>query len=131
MNKINLFISYKYEDRNFVNSLKGLLQNPNNLYRHRGISENMDFRDRGSLAIKDYLKGEIRDCDALICLIGQDTHTSEWISYELEVAKSIGKKIVAVRIPQTSGGLPYLLKAWGISEINWDSKKINDALSSR
>ena len=129
MKKINIFISYKYEDKAYVDGLKGLLQNPNNQYRHRGISENKDFSDRGAPNIKDYLRGEIRIGDALICLIGKDTHTSEWVIYELEASKSMGKKIVAVRIPNTRGGKPQLLEKWNIPETKWDAREINNALS--
>ncbi len=129
MSEIKIFLSYKWEDRESANGLEGLLKNPNNKYQHLTEREQEDVRNKGENVVKNYLKGIIQDCDALICLIGNDTHNATGVRYELEVAKSLGKKIIAVRIPQKTGGLPYLLKVWGISEVNWDAKRINDKLS--
>lgn len=65
-----------------------------------------------------------------MCLIGNDTHNAIGIRYELEVAKSLSKKIIAVRIPQSTGGLPFILRSWSISEVKWNAKDINDKLST-
>ncbi len=130
MSKIKIFLSYTWEDRESANGLEGLLKNPNNKYRHITEREQKDMRNKGENAVKNYLKGIIQHCDALICLIGNDTHNATGVKYELEVAKSLGKKIIAVRIPHTTGGLPYLLKSWGISEVKWSGKEINDTLSN-
>jgi len=127
---IKIFLSHKWEDRESANGLEGLLNNPNNKYRHITEREHIDMRNKGENAVKNYLKGIISDCNALICLIGDNTYNATGVKYELEVAKSLGKKIIAVRISQTTGGFPHLLKAWGISEVGWDAKKINDKLSS-
>ncbi len=127
---IKIFLSYKWEDRESANGLEGLLNNPNNKYQHITEREHIDIRNKGENAVKNYLKGIISDCSALICLIGYDTHNATGVNYELEVARSLRKKVIPVRIPQTTGGLPHLLKAWGIAEISWDAKKINDKLSS-
>lgn len=131
MKIILIFLSYKWEDKENANGLEGLLNNPNNKYRHFTERERQDLRDKGENTVKEYLKGIIRGCEALICLIGSDTYNASGVKYELEVAKSLGKKIVAVRIPDTTGSLPPLLKSWGISEKKWNAKEINDALSIR
>ena len=130
MNEIKIFLSYKWEDRESANVLEGLLKNPNNKYQHLTEREQEDVRNKGENAVKNYLKGIIQDCDALICLIGNDTHNATGVRYELEAAKSLSKKIVAVRIPQTTGGLPSILRSWGISEVKWNAKGINDKLST-
>lgn len=126
---IKVFISYKWEDKKYANGLDGLLNNPNNDYRHLTEREREDLRYKGESSVKDYLKDKIRDRDAIICLIGNNTHNSTGVKYELQVAKSLGKKIIGVRIPQTKGSLPPLLKKWGIKETPWNSREINDVLS--
>ena len=128
MSKIKFFLSYKWEDRESANGLEGLLKNPNNKYKHFTEREQKDMRNKGENAVKNYLKGIIQDCDALIWLIGNDTHNATGVRYELEVAKSLGKKIIAVRIPQTTAGLPYLLRSWGIAEVKWSAKDIEKSL---
>jgi hypothetical protein len=130
VSEIKIYLSYKWEDRESVNGVEGLLKNPNNKYQHQTKREQKDVRNKGETAVKNYLKGIIQDCDALICLIGNDTHNATGVRYELEVAKSLNKKIIAVRIQQTTGGLPNLLNSWGITEVEWNGKDINDKLST-
>ena len=128
MNEIKIFLSYKWEDRESANELDGLLKNPNNKYQHLTEREQEDVRNKGENTVKKYLKGIIQECDALLCLIGNDTHNATGVKYELEVAKSLKKKIIAVRIPQTTGGLPYIIRSWGVSEVNWNAEDINNEL---
>lgn len=109
--------------------MAGLLQNPNNEYRHIPIKEREDYRIKGKEAVRTYLKTLIKKCDTIICLVGENTHSSEWVNYELEVAQSLRRKILAVRIKETKGGMPPLLRSWGIQEINWNSQSINNELS--
>ena len=130
VNEIKIFLSYKWEDRESANGLEGLLKNPNNKYQHFTEREQEDVRNKGENAVKNYLKSIIQDCDALICLIGNDTQNATGVRYELDVAKSLRKKIVAIRIPQTTGGLPFILRSWGITEVKWNAKDINNELST-
>lgn len=126
---IRLFLSYKWEDKKSADGIRGTFLNPNNDYRHVPLSEREDYRQQGENAIKAYLRGLIGECRALICLVGQNTHSSQWVAYELEVATSQNKKIVPVRIRNTTGGPPKLIKERKIKVIDWDSKRINEVLS--
>ncbi len=124
-----VFLSYKWEDRKHANDLKSNLKNPNNLYRHIPLTEREDYREKGKKYIRNYLKEIINDCEAILCLIGNNTHSSPWVFYELDVANSQSKKIVPLRIPNTTGGPPKLIKDKEINIIEWNSRLINDALS--
>jgi len=126
---IKVFLSYKWEDKIFADGLEGTFLNPNNEYRHVPSSEREDYRKKGEDAIKRYLRGLIFDCQALICVIGQNTHNSHWVAYELNVATSQDKKIVPVRIRDTTGGAPKLIRDRKIDIIEWDSQLINNELS--
>lgn len=128
MIKIRIFISYKWEDKEYYDGLNGLLQNPNNNYVHIVIEEREDLRSKGENSVKDHLRRIIQNCDRVICLIGQDTHNSKWVQYELEVANSQKKRIIAVRVPGTTGGVPNLIRDRRISIIKWDANIINNAL---
>ena len=128
---IKVFLSYRWEDKRYADGLKGAFLNPTNEYRHVPYNEREDYRQKGETVIKNYLKGIIGNCDALICLIGNKTHNSPWIDYELDVATSQNKKIVSVRIQGTNGGAPNLIRSRGIKIIEYDSRKINDALSKK
>ncbi len=105
----------------------GLLNNPNNLYRHLTDIEKEDLRNKGEEVWKRYIREKILNCDAVLCLIGQNTHNATVVIYELEVCSSLGKKIVPVRIPNTKGGLPKVINHLEI--INWNARDINNELS--
>ena len=129
MIKIQVFLSYKWEDREYADGMDGLLKNPNNKYRHLTDRERQDLRNKGESVWKKYLRDKIRECDALICLIGQDTHNATGVIYELSVATSLHVKIIPVRIPKTDGGAPNIINSLKI--LNWDAREINDQLSRR
>lgn len=98
---INLFISYDHDDREQVNGFKALVRNPNNP---------IEFNDR-SLAAPilnslnqpiGYLPNDLRAkpvCEAierlmnksshLIVLIGQKTHNSPWVRWEVNRFREI------------------------------------------
>jgi len=124
-----IFISYKWEDRTYADSMAGLLNNPNNNYRHMTDREKQDLRSEGEDVWKEYIREKILDCDALICLIGQDTHNATGIQYELEECILLGKKIVPVRVPHTNGGLPRIIR--NLEIVNWNAREINNELSRR
>ena len=124
-----VFISYKWEDKEFADGLMGTFLNPNNEYRHVPYSEREDYRQQGENEIKVYLRGLVNECHSLICIVGENTHSSRWVRYELDVANSQNKKIVPVRIPNTTGGPPKLIKDRDINIVEWNSRLINDALS--
>ena len=129
MTKIQVFLSYKWEDKNYADGMNGLLRNPNNKYCHLTDRERRDLRNEGENAWKKYLREKIKDCEALICLIGQDTHNATGVIYETSVASSLNIKIVPVRIPNTYGGVPQIISKLKI--LNWDTREINDELSRR
>ncbi len=128
---MKVFLSYKWEDKKYADGLRGAFLNTTNEYRHVPFNEREDYRQKGEVVIKNYLKGIIGGCDALICLIGNISYNSQWINYELDVATSQNKKIVAVRIKGTTGGAPNLIRLRGINIIEYDSRKINDELSKK
>ena len=127
--KIRVFLSYKWEDKKSADALRGTFLNPNNDYRHVPLSEREDYRQQGENAIKSYLRGLISECRALICLVGQNTHSSQWVAYELEIATSQNKKVVPVRIRNTTGGAPKLIRERNLKIIKRDARLINNELS--
>ncbi|MBK8265090.1 MAG: hypothetical protein IPK80_27635 [Nannocystis sp.] len=40
-------------------------------------------------------------------MVGDNTHNSNWVRYELDVATSLNKQIVLARIPGTTGAAPF------------------------
>jgi hypothetical protein len=124
---MKLFLSYKWEDRANLDGFAGMLNNKNNNYRHIGVHERSNLHGASEEVWKPEIRALMDSCDALICLVGQDTHNATGVKYELEVAISWPLPIIPVRIPNTNGGLPPLIQ--NVSIINWDAQEVNNELS--
>lgn len=48
--------------------------------------------------IKSVIKDRIKESDIVLCLVGKNTGSSDWVNWEIETAHSMNKKIVAVKI---------------------------------
>ena len=123
-----IFVSFRESDKSYREAFEGLLQNPNTNFYHAPISARKDYRPLGSEATRKYLNRLIKGCSALACLIGENTHNSPWIEHELDVASSLKIGIAAIRIPDTRGGAPLLIKKKNIPIVKWRSVEINSAL---
>ena len=125
---MNIFISYKYENRKHLNDLKSIMLNSQPKFGHYPIMERDNVSDQGKEKIRKYLRPLLRKAELFICLVGKNTHSSPWVEYEINVAKSQKKPIIPVRIPGTSGGTPAPIK--NLIEIKFNRKAIQDAINS-
>ena len=64
----------------------------------------------------------------MIVLIGNDSHNSTWIDYEMDVATSKKMPILGVRIPSTFGAGPELFRRRLFIPIEWDANIIKENL---
>jgi hypothetical protein len=118
----SVFISYVYEDKKYRDTLKKW-GNKNLLGENIQITfERGDYRAKGEKAVKEEILSMIQGATAVIFLIGQNTHNHPWVNYEVECAKAKNKKILLVRIPNTTGGKPKLLSKH--NEIDMDANKL-------
>jgi len=119
-----IFISFRESDRQHREGFEGLLQNPNSSLKAIPISSREDVRHQGELAVKNYIKEMLDESDIMICLIGDDSHNSKWIDYEVDVAISKNIPIIGVRVPNTYGSGPILFKKRDLPLINWNVNEI-------
>lgn len=121
-----IFISHVYEDSKYIEKMKKWSKN-GLLNGYVLTFETEDKRIDGEKAIKEYLKKKIEDAAIILVLIGNDTHNHDWIKVEVELANNFNKEICCVRIPNTTGGKPDILKKF--EELKFDPdyilKKLN------
>ncbi len=116
-----VFISFEHDkDFNFVNGIRGMLGNPN---------VNVDFYD-GSVRtpinsynadyVKQKISEKIKNCSILLCIVGEDTHSSKWVEWEVNYARRCNKRIIFMRRKDNFySSMPY--SVLGMSTIkNWD-----------
>lgn len=126
-----IFISFRESDRQYREGFEGLLQNPNSSLNAIPISSREDIRHRGETAVKNYIKEMLDESDIMICLIGNDSHNSEWIDYEIDVATSKNISIIGVRIPNTYGSGPFLFKKRNLPLIDWNVNEIQRLINMK
>lgn len=121
----SLFLSYVYEDLRWANELKTWAQHG---YFGDAVvtSETRDLRQFGEREIENHLKPKIRGAACVLCLVGQDTHNHGWVRYELQVAASLNKRVILIRIPNTSGPAPEGFR--NLPMIDFDADTISEEI---
>ena len=108
----SIFISVVHEDSHWIKNIKKWVDKgylgDNIVITH----ETEDKRQEGSGAIRDYIKNKIRGASTILVLIGDSTHNHPWIHAEAELALSFHKKILCVRLPNTTGARPPILNRY-------------------
>lgn len=51
--------------------------------------------------IKSAISQKLNDADYLLVIVGRHTHRSKWVAWEIEKAKELGLKLIAVKIEST------------------------------
>lgn len=97
-----LFVSYKADDEGkmYKNLLVAWSKNDNGFFdiKFDDSSVGVSINSVNADYIKKVIKGKISESPTFLCLIGKDTHKSDWVTWEIEKAIELKKKIVAVKI---------------------------------
>lgn len=139
-NTKNIFISHKGEDDEHVQSLKQRLKERGYDVRNSSYESNNPKYDDGrkkppsDAVIARYLRICVNWAGTFICLIGEDTHKSKWVNYEIEQAHKLGKSIVGIYKHGCANSveLPEAFKKYGNARIGWNSlDKLGDILDGK
>lgn len=118
----SIFISVVYEDSHRITSIQNWAREGR--LGHVVIThETEDKRPLGKDEIKRHISDKIRGAGIIVVLIGNDTHNHDWIEAEVELANSFHKKIVCMRVPNTTGSAPPILKKFEMINFDPDSLK--------
>lgn len=106
----SIFGSYKHEDKKWKDKTEkwGVDDRLGNNIRITG--ESKDVRANGDKAVKKHLSPKISGSSDMLVFVGDNTHNSSGVEYEIKNAKSSGKRIIPVRIPGTTGAAPKLIR---------------------
>lgn len=105
----SIFISVVHEDSKWINNIKTWANN-GQLGDVVITHEIEDKRAEGYNAIREHISRKIKGAAVLMVLVGDTTHNHDWIRAEVELANSFHIKICVVRLPQTKGSKPDILK---------------------
>lgn len=127
---INVFISHCGDDADYLDSLTTMLEKKG--YEVRNSS--LDERDPNNASNPEYIKSLIRPriewAGKILVLIGKDTHTREWVDWEIDYAQKCGdKRIVGIFVPGgTDSDIPENHKKYGDALVPWNSDQLVAAI---
>lgn len=93
-----VFISFKAEDKKKLDGLRLLAKNPNYELEMYDESVRSPINSANAQYIKTKIKEKIQRSGVVLCFINSDTHTSAWVSWELETSIALEKPIVAMAV---------------------------------
>jgi len=127
----NVFISHHHKDDAAVTSFTDLLAGKDYTIRNSSIRVKKSNTDRlekkmvRDETIKRLLKMKMTWAGTVVVLIGSDTHSREWVNWEIEEANRQGKRILGVFMQGAKDSdIPENLEKYGDGLVGWNSDKI-------
>lgn len=97
-----VFVSYHsaLEDTTYKNLLVAWSKNDNGFFdiKFDDTSVGVSINSVNASYIKSVIKSKITESSVFFCLVGEKTHKSDWVKWEIDKAVELKKKIVAIKI---------------------------------
>ncbi len=132
------FISHHHADDEHVDRMTSLLSRAGYDIRNSSIRAkpaNQRRLEEGRVSdavIRRLLRMKISWAGTVVVLVGKDTHSRQWVDWEINEAHQQGKTIVGV---YTRGGkeadVPEALEKYGSSIVGWHSDSIMAAIDGQ
>ena len=107
---LRIFLCYASEDERDAGRLKRLLSVESRGSRFDACSVRRGFHEDWRRRAWE----KIAACDAVVCLVGETTHLSEPVNWEIEAAAAMGKRILAYTLAPSFRAAPDALRARGV-----------------
>lgn len=143
MNQVSVFISHNHKDAQRVMDVKSIIENPNNnlffcnvslstpIFNIHGDISSKPPSDPLSKPVKVGINKLLDEADKLLVLVGNETHSKEWVSWEIEsfVSKNgWGEIMLMCTSDNDRGGPPKIAKHLKLNE--WDIDELTDWISN-
>lgn len=98
MAKPKIFISYDYDnDKHYKNMLLAWDKNDEFDFAFSDHSADVSIQSTNAEAIKRAISAKINSATHFLCIVGSKTSSSGWVTWEIDKAKELKKKLVAVK----------------------------------
>jgi len=122
----NTFLSFDYNDIEQVNMLRAQSKNEKSEIEFIDRSVKDPFDSERADYIKRKILERIKQCSQTVVYIGDTTHTSRWVKWEVEQSIVLGKKVIAVHAgDKAPSHLPSCIKDNRITIVPWKSLSKN------
>jgi len=144
----NVFVSYDHDDQSQVNGFKAIKYNPNHPldFHDHSLKEAVTDRsgkpikfppgDARSKPVRDEIKAKFERASKLVVLIGDRTHASDWVDWEVNTfylmkvplsKENTWKRIRGMKLKGSeSARMPAaLLNGRSTQPLNWDPEALD------
>lgn len=125
MSHFKVFFSNKTADKKVVDGLFNKLTFSLPNYPIKNISLSVPYTPEWKVEAEKI----ISECDAFICVIGADSHSSEPIAWEVSIAAKQNKYIIAIQLSELNP-VPAAIYKCGAEVLPWNPDKVPARLSS-
>lgn len=126
---MNVFVSHYHEDEDNIKRMKDLLGDDYSIRNYSVTSEKYNNASNKEY-IQSLLRPLINQASTFICLIGPNTHDSEWVNWEVEQAFKQGKRIIGVYLwGAKDSDIPPALEDAADAMVGWNHDTILDAIN--
>jgi hypothetical protein len=116
-----IFVSYEFMIDPVAKNLPSFFEGPSAPCRAEPVFVRNDVSRQGPEAIKKEIKSVAYECRGAIFLVSDNVHNSPWIEHEGQLAIDKGWPVIFVRMGNSTGGVPNVLKnyqRYGIADWN-------------
>lgn len=132
----NVFVSHHHKDDASVDGLTQLAGGQGFNLRNSSIRAKPENQKRinekkiPEQTLKRLLRMKMRWASQLIVVVGKETHSRDWVNWEIEQAHKMGMPIVGVYENGLTGKveLPEKLVDYGTAMVSWRGESIIEAL---
>src|SRR5580698_8626321 len=123
-----LFLSFHYEDHSQVSGFRLMAYSPYLSIDFADVSVRSAINSAQSTYLRKVISEKIKKCSVVVCLIGDGTAWRDWVDWELETALKLGKGICGIRLKDSRGQAPEILRRIHAPIAKWDQAAIVAAI---
>ena len=118
----NTFLSFDYDDIDEVNLLRAHAKNEKSEIEFIDRSVKDPINSERDEYIKQKIAERIRQCSQTVVYITDNTHSSDWVKWEVEKSLQLGKGIIAVHKGDAPpSNMPSCITDNGIKVVTWSN----------
>jgi hypothetical protein len=129
-NKKQVYVSYHYEDdRLYKNLLVAWDKNRKLDFHIRDHSADFSIKSEKAEVIKRVISRKIKEVNYFLVIVGHATHNCEWVKWEVQKARELKKKIVAIKVSPKNKPPRELYGIGAKWAYKFNMEKINNAIA--
>lgn len=123
-NNYNLYISHSWKKNNELIRLRNLLQDRAYFpVEFLEASPDRPINSMNESYIRQRLALKISKADVLLVMAGVYATTSDWITFEMQVAHSLGIPIIGV-IPWGQSNISSMVRSYAVDIVGWNTESV-------